>query len=72
MGRVFRALDTHLGPNCGPENPSPEQASDPDALQRFQNEAQSAARLDHDNIARAFYVGEDRGCILSSSSLSKA
>ena len=28
---------------------------------RFQNEAQSAARLDHDNIARVYYVGEDRG-----------
>src|SRR6185369_4798827 len=28
---------------------------------RFRNEAQSAARLDHDNIARVHYVGEDRG-----------
>ena len=61
MGRVFRATDTHLGRTVALKILPPEQASDPDALQRFQNEAQSAARLDHDNIARAFYVGEDRG-----------
>ena len=61
MGRVFRATDTHLGRTVALKVLPPEQASDPDALQRFQNEAQSAARLDHDNIARAFYVGEDRG-----------
>ncbi len=61
MGRVFRATDTHLSRTVALKILPPEQASDPDALQRFQNEAQSAARLDHDNIARAFYVGEDRG-----------
>jgi serine/threonine-protein kinase len=61
MGRVFRATDTHLGRTVALKILPPEQATDPDALQRFQNEAQSAARLDHDNIARAFYVGEDRG-----------
>lgn len=61
MGRVFRALDTQLGRTVALKVLPPDQASDPDALQRFQNEAQSAARLDHDNIARAFYVGEDRG-----------
>ena len=38
----------------------PEQAAGTDALQRFQNEAQSAARLDHENIARVYFVGEDR------------
>ena len=30
-------------------------------MRRFKNEAQSAARLDHSNIARVYYVGEDRG-----------
>jgi serine/threonine-protein kinase len=34
---------------------------DPASLQRFLNEARAAARLDHDNIARVYYVGEDRG-----------
>ena len=61
MGRVFRAIDTRLGRMVALKILSPEQAADPDTLQRFQNEAQSAARLDHDNIARAYYVGEDRG-----------
>ena len=61
MGRVFRAIDTQLGRTVALKVLPPEQAADPDALQRFQNEAQSAARLDHDNIARAYYVGEDRG-----------
>ena len=61
MGRVFRAIDTQLGRTVALKVLPPEQASDPDALQRFQNEAQSSARLDHDNIARAYYVGEDRG-----------
>ncbi len=61
MGRVFRAIDTRLGRTVALKVLPPEQALDPDALQRFHNEAQSAARLDHDNIARAHYVGEDRG-----------
>ena len=30
-------------------------------MRRFRNEAQSAARLDHPNIARVYYVGEDKG-----------
>ncbi len=61
MGRVFRALDAQLGRSVALKILPPELAADPDALQRFQNEAQSAARLDHDNIARVYYVGEDRG-----------
>jgi serine/threonine protein kinase len=35
--------------------------TDTETLRRFQNEAQSAARLDHANIARVYYVGEDQG-----------
>lgn len=61
MGRVFRAIDTQLGRTVAMKVLPPEQAADADALQRFQNEAQSSARLDHDNIARAYFVGEDRG-----------
>ena len=61
MGRVFRALDTRLARTVALKVLSPDQAADRDTLLRFQNEAQSAARLDHDNIARVYYVGEDRG-----------
>ena len=61
MGRVFRALDTRLARTVALKILSPDQAADHETLLRFQNEAQSAARLDHDNIARVHYVGEDRG-----------
>lgn len=60
MGRVFRAIDTRLGRTVALKILPPEQAAGGDACQRFQNEAQSAARLDHENIARVYYVGEDR------------
>jgi len=40
---------------------SVDQAADEETRLRFQNEARSAARLDHENIARVHYVGEDRG-----------
>ena len=40
---------------------SRDQSADEETLRRFRNEAQSAARLNHDNIARVHYVGEDRG-----------
>ena len=61
MGRVFRAIDTRLARTVALKILSPEQAADRETVLRFQNEAQSAARLDHDNIARVYYVGEDRG-----------
>jgi eukaryotic-like serine/threonine-protein kinase len=60
MGRVFRAIDTKLGRTVALKVLPPEQAA-ADAVQRFQNEAQSAARLDHENVARVYYVGEDEG-----------
>jgi serine/threonine-protein kinase len=61
MGRVFRAIDTRLGRTVALKVLPPDQALDADSLQRFQNEAQSSARLDHDNIARAYFLGEDQG-----------
>ena len=61
MGKVFCALDTRLARSVALKILSPEHAADRETVLRFQNEAQSAARLDHDNIARVYYVGEDRG-----------
>ncbi len=61
MGRVFRALDTKLDRFVAVKVLPCDQVSDQDTLQRFRNEAKSAARLDHDNIARAYDIGEDRG-----------
>lgn len=61
MGRVFRARDTHLARVVALKVLSADQAADGNTLLRFQNEAQSAARLDHPNIVRVYYLGEDRG-----------
>ncbi len=61
MGVVFRALDTTLNREVAVKVLSRDQSADDEALRRFRNEAQSAARLNHDNIARVHYVGEDRG-----------
>lgn len=61
MGRVFRAFDARLARHVAVKILSPDQGADQETRLRFQNEAQSAARLDHENIARVFYVGEDHG-----------
>src|SRR5439155_18212446 len=38
----------------------PEMAVDPDNVLRFHQEARAAAKLDHENIARVFFCGEDQ------------
>src|SRR5262245_63856094 len=60
MGAVFRATDTRLGRPVAVKVLSRDQGDD-ETIRRFRNEAQSAARLDHPNIARVYYVGEDQG-----------
>lgn len=61
MGAVFRAWDTSLHRTVAVKVLSTRQGGDLESQRRFQTEARSAARLDHPNIARAHYVGEDRG-----------
>tara|TARA_Y100001933_G_scaffold103225_1_gene104016 strand:- start:15968 stop:18643 length:2676 start_codon:yes stop_codon:yes gene_type:complete len=61
MGAVFRGTDTALGRTVAIKVLLQQYSDDEETTQRFQNEAQSTARLDHDNIARVYYVGEDRG-----------
>ncbi len=60
MGAVFRGEDTRLGRTVAVKVVSGDR-TDEDTLRRFHNEAQSAARLDHRNIARVYHVGEDSG-----------
>jgi serine/threonine protein kinase len=60
MGAVFRATDTRLGRTVAVKVLSRDH-TDEETIRRFRNEAQSAARLDHPNIARVYYVGEDHG-----------
>jgi serine/threonine-protein kinase len=61
MGAVFRAWDTDLYRTVAVKVLSAYQVGDIESQRRFQTEARSAARLDHPNIARVHYVGEDSG-----------
>ncbi len=57
MGAVFRARDTRLD-RIVAVKVIPATGQDAEMAKRFKVEAQSAARLDHPNIARVYYVGE--------------
>lgn len=57
MGAVFRGVDKRLD-RVVAIKVIPAAKRDPSMLRRFRLEAQAAARLDHPNIARVFYVGE--------------
>lgn len=61
MGAVFRAIDQRLNRVVALKILSPDLSSDSEAVLRFQNEARAAARLDHDNVARVHYIGEENG-----------
>ena len=61
MGAVFRALDTTLHRTVAVKVLAGRQANDEEMLKRFRNEAQSAARLDHENIGRVHAVGSENG-----------
>jgi len=60
MGAVFRARDERLDRTVAIKV-IPFIGDDPDMQRRFRNEAQSAARLDHPNIARVYDVGMFEG-----------
>ena len=57
MGAVFRGRDTKLDREVAIKV-VPKADRGAEAMRRFQVEAQSAAKLDHPNIARVYYVGE--------------
>ena len=61
MGAVFRALDTTLDRVVAVKVLAGRQGDDEEMLKRFRNEAQSAARLDHENIGRVHAVGSNGG-----------
>ncbi|RCS54584.1 serine/threonine protein kinase [Bremerella cremea] len=61
MGAVFRGHDTQLNRRVAIKVLSGEHNAKEETVRRFKNEAQSAARLDHPNIARVYAVGEDKG-----------
>lgn len=61
MGLVFRARDTALARIVALKVLTPEQTADGEVLLRFRNEAQTAARLNHENVVQVYHAGEDRG-----------
>jgi len=60
MAAVLRARDTQLDRLVALKILPPEMATDAENVRRFHQEARSAAKLDHENIARVFYCGEDQ------------
>ncbi len=61
MAAVIRAQDKQLDRCVALKILPPQTAIDPESIRRFHQEARSAARLDHENIARVFFCGEDQG-----------
>ena len=61
MAAVLLARDTQLDRQVALKILPPEAANDPDSVQRFHQEARSAAKLDHEHIVRVFFCGEDQG-----------
>ncbi|GIW99438.1 MAG: hypothetical protein KatS3mg111_2771 [Pirellulaceae bacterium] len=57
MGAVFRGRDERLNRTVAIKV-VPAARRDAETLRRFRLEAQAAAKLDHPNIARVYYVGE--------------
>ncbi len=63
MGEVYRTRDTLLKRDVALKVLSPEVASDPDRLMRFQREAEVLASLNHPNIAQIYGI-EDRALVM--------
>jgi serine/threonine protein kinase len=61
MAAVIRARDTQLDRFVALKILPPEMAQEEENVQRFHQEAKAAAKLDHENIARVFYCGEEQG-----------
>jgi serine/threonine protein kinase len=60
MAAVIRARDKQLDRIVALKILPPELATDPEHVQRFHQEARAAAKLDHENIARVYFCGEDQ------------
>lgn len=60
MGSVYRAVDLNLARPIAVKVMHEDLASQPDFQERFQAEAQAAARLEHPSIVRIYHYGHDQ------------
>ncbi|HEX3150702.1 MAG TPA: serine/threonine-protein kinase [Gemmataceae bacterium] len=61
MAAVLKARDLDLGRIVALKILPPDMAAEPENIVRFKQEARAAARLDHENVARVYFFGEDQG-----------
>lgn len=61
MGAVFLADDLELSREVALKVLNPVTSADPALVARFRNEARACAQLNHDNIARVYYSGQQSG-----------
>jgi serine/threonine protein kinase len=59
-GEVYRAGDTRLGRDVAIKVLPAAAATDPERLQRFEQEARAAAALNHPNLLAVFDIGRER------------
>jgi serine/threonine protein kinase len=61
MGTIYRAIHTKLGRSVAVKVLAAEHRTDKESRDRFQRELRALGALDHPNIIRVEYAGEERG-----------